>query len=242
MYAALSRLAVVLCAVLFLTAAADETSALREKMTRALGGASIREIRKLPEIDLYEVVWSGSNVLYTNASGTLVLVGNLYRTEDKRNLTEARKEELLQVDFSALPLELAFKKVKGDGRRKLVVFADPDCPYCKQLERELEPVTNVTIYVFLFPLTAIHPDAERKARLIWCAPDRAKAWDELMSGGAEPAAAPAACTTPIKEVNVLAEKIGIHATPGIVFESGKLVPGLIPRERIETLLAPAGKS
>src|SRR5215467_2823146 len=154
----LGRAALLLVAWLPLTAACDEISALHEKMTRTLNGATIREIRRLPELGLYEVVWSGSNVLYTNAAGTLVLTGNLYRAEDKRNLTEARKQELMHVEFASLPLDMAFKQVKGNGRRRLAVFADPDCPYCKQLERELEPITDVTIHVFLYPLGTIHPD------------------------------------------------------------------------------------
>ena len=233
----LGRAALLLLGGLPLAAVCDEIPALKEKMARVLNGATIREIRRLPELGLYEVVWSGSNVLYTNAAGTLVLTGNLYRAGDRRNLTEARKEELMHVDFGALPLDLAFKQVKGNGSRRLAVFADPDCPYCRQLEHELEPISDVTIHVFQYPLAALHPDAERKARLVWCAPDRGKAWTELMLGGTEPVGAREACSAPIREVNELAERLGVHATPGIIFESGKLVPGVIPRERIEELLA-----
>jgi len=241
MRALLCRLAAALVALTPLAAASDEIQALQEKMARTLNGASIREIRKLPELGLYEVVWSGSNVLYTNASGTLVLTGNLYRAEDKRNLTEARKQELMHVEFASLPLDIAFKQVKGNGRRRLAVFADPDCPYCRQLERELEPITDVTIHVFLYPLGTIHPDAVRKARLVWCAADRGAAWTGLMLGGTEPAAAREDCAAPIKEISDLAERLGINATPGIIFENGKIVPGLIPRQRIEDLLAQTGR-
>jgi len=228
-----------LAALLPRAAAPDDNAALRDKMSKALNGATIREIRPLPELGLYGVVFSGTNVLYTNASGTMVFVGNLYRTEGKVNLTEARKKDLMHVDFASLPLDMAFKQVKGDGRRRLVVFADPDCPYCKQLERELAPISDVTIYVFLFPLS-IHPDAERKARLVWCAPDRGKAWSELMLAGTEPGAARDGCSAPIRQIGDLAERLGVHATPGIIFEDGKLVPGLIPRQEIEGLLARAG--
>jgi thiol:disulfide interchange protein DsbC len=139
------------------------------------------------------------------------------------------------VDWAKLPLDKAIVKVKGKGERKVALFSDPDCPYCQQLERELMDVDNVTIYIFLYPLTTIHPDAERKARLVWCAPDRARAWDELMLLKREPAG-PADCATPFKEIAEFADKSWILGTPGIVFSSGQLVPGAINRQQFEQLL------
>ena len=132
--------------------------------------------------------------------------------------------------------------MKGSGVRRLAVFSDPDCPYCKELERELKDVTDVTIYTFLYPLAQLHPDATRKARLIWCAADRATAWDHLMLEGREPPAAGNDCEAPIGAVADVARKLWILGTPGMVFSSGKLVPGVLPRAQIETLLNAAGKS
>jgi thiol:disulfide interchange protein DsbC len=231
----------ILALALFCAAAAadDALPGLREKIGRALDGAPINAIRRVEGTSLYEIVWNGTNILYADAGGEYVLVGNLFRAATRENLTEARKDELLHVDFASLPLDRAFVKVKGDGSRKLAVFSDPDCPYCKQLERELAAIDNLTIYIYLYPIASLHPDAERKARLIWCARDRAKAWDALMLGGKEPDDAAAKCEAPIEEIRALAHRLNIAATPGIVFEDGKLVPGAIPRQRIETLLVTA---
>ncbi len=220
-------------------AADDKTSAaLRTRLGDVLPGASIGEIKPLPASGLYEVVYDGSNVVYTDAAASLLFIGNLYRTGDKQNLTEARKDELLRVDFAALPLDKAFKIIKGDGRRQIAIFSDPDCPYCKKLEQELEGIDNVTIHTFLYPLPGLHPDAERKSKNVWCAPDRAVAWREWMLNGKEPATPATECSTPIADIAELSKKLKITGTPGIVFANGKLVPGAIPRQRIEQLLAP----
>ena len=149
---------------------------------------------------------------------------------------------MLKTDFSALPFDKAIVKVKGDGSRKLAVFSDPDCPYCKQLEQELAGVTNVTVYTFLFPLAELHPDASRKARLIWCAPDKIKAWDELMLDGKEPPAAAPDCEAPLGGIADVARKLWINGTPGMVTESGRIVPGVLPRTQIESLLQGAPHS
>jgi thiol:disulfide interchange protein DsbC len=135
-------------------------------------------------------------------------------------------------DFSKLPLDKAMVKVKGDGSRKIAIFSDPDCPFCKRLEPELEKLDNVTIYTFLYPLTALHPDAMRKATMVWCSPDRQRAWDDLMLRGKLPEGS-LSCATPILEINELARSLGINGTPGIVFESGKLIPGAISSDQIE---------
>lgn len=215
-------------------ALAQEPPGLRDRLARSLDGAPIGSIRPIANLNLYEVVWGAANILYADASGEYVIIGNLFRGRD--NLTEARKDEILRVDFASLPLDKAMIKVKGNGARKLVLFSDPDCPYCKQLERELVAVDDVTIYTFLYPLASIHPDAERKAHLLWCAPDRAKAWDAWMLGAKEPAPATPGCQAPLAEVHALARRLNISGTPGIVFADGKLVPGAIPRQRIEALL------
>lgn len=221
---------------------ADEKE-LRDAVTTALPGAKIGPITKLPYGDLYEVIINGVNVLYTDSKGQVGLFGNLVELKTRKNLTELRREELMVVDFSMLPLDKAIVKVKGNGSRKLAVFTDPDCPYCKQLEKELTNVTDVTVYIFLFPLTQLHPDASRKARAIWCSNDRVKAWDDLMQSGKEPGEGEKECATPIADIAKLAQRLNISGTPGIVFSNGKLVPGAVPAEQIETMLnAAAGKS
>ena len=126
-------------------------------------------ITKLPQLDLYEVVGNGNRIFYTDAKGEFALMGNLIDLKTRVNLTQQRQDQLNVVDFSRLPLDKAFVKVKGDGSRKIAIFTDPDCPYCKRLEQELAKVSNVTVYVFLYPLPQLHPDAPRKARAVWCA-------------------------------------------------------------------------
>jgi len=232
----------VLLASLSLSASADEKE-VREAVTAALQGAKIGPITKLPYGDLYEVIVNGSNVLYTDSKGQVGLFGNLVELKTRKNLTELRRDELLVVDFSKLPLDKAIVKVKGNGSRKLAIFTDPDCPYCKQLEKELANVTDVTVYIFLLPLTQLHPDASRKATAIWCSTDRVKAWDDLMQSGKEPAEGKAKeCPTPIADIAKLAQQLNISGTPGIVFSNGKLVPGAVPAEQIETMLNAAAKS
>jgi thiol:disulfide interchange protein DsbC len=208
---------------------------IRKSLEAAMPGASIDAIRKLPKLELYEVVFNGRNIVYTDSAGETAFVGRMVDVRTQENLTEKRIDEITRVDFSKLPFERAIVTVKGSGARKLAVFADPDCPYCKQLERELENVTDVTIYTFLFPLTSVHPDAMRKSRLVWCAPDRAKAWSDIMLKGREPDNA-ASCEAPINANLELGEKLKIEGTPGIVFASGRLVPGMIKRDAIERYL------
>ncbi len=223
-------------------AGADDFDDLRRSLAEKMPQVTIGEIRKLPYADLYEIQGNGVNVFYTDARGEVALFGTLTDLQTHANLSEQRKQELMVVDFSALPLDKAIVTVKGSGARKLAVFSDPDCPYCKQLEQELKDVTDVTIYTFLYPLADLHPDAPRKARLVWCAADRAQAWEQLMLLGREPAAAGAECEAPIGAVADVAKKNWILGTPGMVFGSGKLVPGSIPKAQIEELLNPDDKS
>jgi thiol:disulfide interchange protein DsbC len=223
-----------------LPALADE-ALVRKSLEQNLPGATVGAIRKLPNVDLYEAVVNGRNIVYTDPKGETAFVGRMIDVRSQRNLTQERVDELTRVDFGKLPLERAIVTVKGSGARKVAVFSDPDCPYCKQLERELAAVTDVTIYTFLFPLTSVHPDAMRKARLVWCAPDRASAWSDIMLKGREPDNA-ATCESPIGANLELGAKLNIEGTPGIVFASGRLVPGAIKREQIERYLDEKARS
>jgi thiol:disulfide interchange protein DsbC len=148
-------------------------------------------------------------------------------------------EELTKIDFSTLPLDQAIKVVKGNGNRKIAVFSDPDCPYCKRLEKdELSKIDNVTIYTFLYPLEQLHPDAGRKARAIWCAPDRNKAWENWILNGQLPNGA-TECETPLDKVAALGRKLGVNSTPTIFLPNGKRVQGALPAEELEKAIAEA---
>lgn len=206
---------------------------MRKRLTERMPGMQIGAITKTSYAGLYEVVANGLNVFYTDENANLAIIGKMIDLNTKKDLVEERKQQLLYVDFSSLPLDKAIVKVKGDGSRKLAVFSDPDCPFCQELEQELNKVSNVTIYTFLYPIAELHPDAERKAKLVWCSEDRAKAWDELMLQGKEPAASDKPCDVPFQAIQEIAKKAWINGTPGLVFADGKLVPGMIKSFQIE---------
>lgn len=215
---------------------------LRKVLPERLPGLEIESIRKLPQIELYEVVHNGRRILYADPSGDFALAGNLIDLKTRTNLTQQRQDALNVVDFAKLPLDKAIRKVKGNGTRRVAIFTDPDCPYCKRLETELKNVDDVTIYVFLFPLQQLHPDAPRKARAVWCAADPVAAWDALMLEGKEAPAPDESCKDPIADIAKLAEQLNIQGTPGLVFPSGRLVPGAIGAKEIDDLLNAPGKS
>ena len=152
-----------------------------------------------------------------------------------------RTRQVLSLPFEQLPCALAIKQGKGDGIRKVSLFSVPDCPYCRRLEKDLEKVTDVTIYIFLFPIEQLHPKAPEMSRAIWCAPDRAKAWDEYMLKGV--VAKSAKCDNPVDKIVAFGQSKKINGTPTIFFADGKRVPGAISAERFEELLGKAaGKS
>ncbi len=237
----MKRLLITLLAMLAAPAALADADAIKKALSEKLPDVQIRSVSKSPYAGLYEVVVNGFNVFYTDEKAEIGIFNNLVDLRTRKNLIEARAEELMKVDVSLLPLDKAIVKVRGNGARKLYVFSDPDCPFCRQLEKELEGVNNVTMYTFLYPLTSIHPDAMRKAELIWCSGDRAQVYYDLMLGGKEPQGQPT-CNTPIKEIIKLAEQLYITGTPGLVFGNGKLVPGGLPRHQIEAQLDAQDKS
>jgi thiol:disulfide interchange protein DsbC len=208
-----------------------EAAKLKKLLEDKFEGAAIGNVAKSPYFGLYEVQFD-DQIVYTDAKANHVFVGSIYDANTKKNLTEARKRALARVSFETLPLELAFKRVKGNGTRKLAIFSDADCPFCARLEKELQNVDDVTIYTFLFPIDQLHPDAARKSRMIWCAPDRVKAWDEFFATGTLPANN-GDCDTPLAATNTLGQKLRINATPTLVFADGSIVPGALPAARLE---------
>ncbi len=212
---------------------------IRKSLAANLPEAKIGAITKLPYGGLYQVVVNGNNIIYTDEKGEVGILGTLLDLKSKANLTQQEKDKLTVVDFSKLPFDKAIIRVKGNGARKLALFSDPECPYCQGLEKELESVNDVTIYTFLLPLTDLHPDSLRKAQLIWCAKDRAKAWDDMLLSQKEPQGSNTECATPIKEIAELASKNWINGTPGIVFSNGKLLFGNQPHEMLAKMLEAA---
>ena len=162
----------------------------------------------------------------------------MYDTATKQNLTDARSRRLNRVAVDKLPYDLAFKRVKGDGSRKLVLFSDADCPFCHRLENELKGLDNVTIYTFLFPIDQLHPDAARKSKQIWCAPDKVKAWDEFFASGKVPDNK-GDCGDPVAKTQALGNSLKINATPTLVFADGTMIPGALPLPQLEKEIAAA---
>jgi thiol:disulfide interchange protein DsbC len=180
----------------------------------------VLDVRPAPMPGLYEV-YTGADLFYTDKTGNYLLP-QLIDTRTKKELSAEQLDVRNAIDFNTLPFDKAIKVVRGTGARKLAIFTDPDCPYCQALEKELKDITDVTLYTFLFPLTRIHPNAERHARAIWCSPDRAQAWTVWMHDKKEPA--DNACEeAPIAAVSALAEKLHISGTPTMYFETGRRV-------------------
>ena len=227
-------ISIFLCFFSSLVAFADE-DALREAMKTVYPELPIKSIQKTDYNDLYEV-FIGSQIIYTNdAFDFLIVEGRVVDPKTKIDLTELRLEELNRINFNDLPLSDAIKVVKGDGKRKIAIFSDVDCPYCKRLEKkELSNINNITIYTFLYPL-AIHPEAEEKSKKIWCAKDRAKAWNEYIFKDKLPKNS-GDCKTPINKIVKLGKDLGISSTPTIILSNGKRVPGAIPYKQLEEYL------
>jgi thiol:disulfide interchange protein DsbC len=209
-----------------------DAAKVKKLLEEKFEGVNVGSVAKSAYFGLYEVMFD-DQIVYTDAKANHVFVGSIYDANTKKNLTEARKRQLARVPFDSLPLELALKKVKGNGARKLAIFSDADCPFCARLERELQNVDNVTIYTFLYPIDQLHPDAARKSRLIWCAPDRQKAWDDFFATGALPGN-DGSCDNPVAATQQLGEKLRVKATPTLVFADGSIVPGALPAARLET--------
>ena len=212
-----------------------DNDALREIMKKTYPELPIKNIQKTNFNDLYEV-YIGGQIIYTNENFDFLIVeGRVVDPETKNDLTELRLEELTRVNFEDLPLSDAIKVVKGNGKRKIAIFSDVDCPYCKRLEKkELSNIDNITMYTFLYPL-AIHPEAEEKSKKIWCAKNRAKAWNEYIFKDKLPKN-PGDCETPINKIVKLGKDLGISSTPTIILPNGKRVAGAIPYKQLEEYL------
>lgn len=207
---------------------------IKKALEPRLGGAKIESIRETPYSGLYEVRVAG-DILYTDKKGDYLFIGHVYDTKTSTNLTRARVEEINKIKFSELPLQMALKQVKGNGKRVIAVFEDPNCGYCKRLRQTtLKELDNVTIYTFLYNI--LSEDSVVKSKNIWCAPDRNKALDDWMINGKLPPSAPAACKTPNDEVLALGQKLRIQGTPAIFFTDGSRIPGAIDLKGLEAKL------
>lgn len=197
----------------------------------------VTSITKSGYLGLYEV-YADSTIFYTDEKGSAYFFGNLVDGKTRQSVTEARMAKLNAIKLADLPLDSALKVVKGNGSRTLVTFEDPNCAYCKRLAKDLQKLDNVTIYTFLYPI--LSQDSVEKSKQIWCAADRAKAWNDLMLEGRAPTGK-GDCATPVQKTIELGQKYRIRGTPTLVFADGERVPGAMPLDRIEKKLASLGK-
>ncbi|MEO7320798.1 MAG: DsbC family protein [Nitrosospira sp.] len=211
---------------------ADESS-LKKTLITSFPGEKIESVKKTPYLGLYEVV-VGGELFYTDEKATYFFFGHVVDPQTKQSLTSERLQQIKdtrRISIDSLPLELAIKAVKGNGKRKLAVFSDPNCGYCKRLEKELAKVTDVTIYTLLYPV--LNGSVE-VATAIWCSADRLKAWNDFMLK--DTPSTGKGCETPIETLLQTGQKQGVNGTPTLIFADGSVVPGMITADVIEKKL------
>ncbi len=202
--------------------------------TNVGAGVAVDSVTKTPYSGLYEVRM-GNEIVYTDEKAKYVFVGSIIDIKGSVNYTKQRTDEFNRVNFAELPLDAAVKYVKGDGKRVVAIFEDPNCGYCKKFRKTLQGVENITIYTFMYNILA--DDSIAKSRDIWCSTDRSKAWDEWMMNGKVAPAAPASCTTPHEKVLALGRKLHVTGTPTVIFTDGSRLPGMVDVKAMEEKFA-----
>jgi len=224
----------VLAATLSMPALADEAQ-IRKVLETKLGGAKIEGVERGP-LGLYEVRFRGEDgvrILYTDATATHIIVGKIYETKADKDLTEARLRKFNAIKFESLPLAQAVKVQRGNGKRVLVMFSDPYCPYCKQFEQTLQQIDNITIYVFMFPV--IKPDLADHSKAVWCSADKSKAWLDLALRGKPPAGS-TSCENPVEKNLELGHKLGVNSTPTLYLANGERIAGAMSPADLRQML------
>ena len=216
-------------ALLALPALADEAQ-IRQAIEAKLGGVRIDAIQSAPVAGIFEVRFQsrdGPQIVYTDARGDYIFTGHLIDARNDRDLTEERLRKLAAIDFGSLPLELAVKVQRGNGKRVLAMFSDPYCPYCRRLEQTLLQLDDIAVYVFMYPV--IRPDFADHSRAVWCSKDRARAWLELAAGERPKVpAAGANCANPVDKVLELGKSLRVRSTPTLYFANGERAEGGMP--------------
>lgn len=220
-------------ALLIPAAAAANEAAVKQAMQKKYPGVQVESVARTPMAGIYEVYANG-DILYVDENvNYLITGGRMIDAGRKTDLTSERLRVLSVVKFDQLPLELAFRKVQGNGARKLAYFTDPNCPYCKQIEPVLAKLENVTIYIFLYPV--LGQDSYEKSKAVWCSKDRAGVWNELMLNGNPPKMA-GTCDTPIEKILAFGRRKGITGTPTLFLPDGQRVRGAVPLAQLKKLL------
>ncbi|GJJ05088.1 thiol:disulfide interchange protein DsbC [Duganella rhizosphaerae] len=212
------------------------TDAIKKLVEPRLGSnVKVDSIKETPYAGLYEIR-VGNDILYTDKTGTYLFSGHVFNLTTSTDLTKERLEEINKIKFSDLPLDKAIKTVKGDGKRVIAVFEDPNCGYCKRFRQTtLKETDNITVYTFMYNILA--DDSFTKSKNIWCSPDRSKAWEDWMVNNKAAPDAAEKCESPNQEVLDLGHKLNVSGTPAIFFADGTRVPGAIDTKALEEKLA-----
>lgn len=219
------------------TAMADADS-VKKDVEKKFPEVKIERVTKTSYGGLYEI-FAGNEILYTDEKVTFLVLGSLIDTQTRSNVTEARMQKLTAIKFDDLPLNQAIKLVRGNGSRRMAIFADPNCGYCKRFEQDVNQLENVTAFIFTYPI--LSPDSVTKSKSIWCSPDRLKAWQDQMLRAQAPTAA-GTCETPVDSLVALGQRLRINGTPTTFFENGERISGAIPKDQIDAKLIAAGPS
>jgi thiol:disulfide interchange protein DsbC len=217
---------------------AAQLATLKQKLAQRLPSLpAIESARTTPMSGLIELK-AGSSVLYTDANGDYLIEGQLMDTKTQRNLTEERLDEINKVDFASLPFKDAVVWKSGTGKRRLVVFADPNCGYCKHLEKEIQQIKDVTVYTFMIPI--LGEDSKSKLDNIWCVGNnRTQVWRDWMLSGAQPARSFGMCASPGQRNLALSQKLRVQGTPAMFFEDGSRLASAAPAATIEQRISRA---
>ncbi|MBI3916051.1 MAG: DsbC family protein [Betaproteobacteria bacterium] len=220
-------------ALLVSSMAAASEATVKQAMQKKYPAIPVESVAKTPLAGIYEV-FAGGEVFYVDENVNHMIVrGRLIDVARGTDLTDERLRALTAIKFGKLPLELAFRVVKGNGKRKFAYFTDPNCPYCKRLDKELDKLTDVTIHVFLYPI--LSPDSVEKAKAVWCSKDRGKVYMDWMLNGNPPKTA-GTCDTPVEKIVAYGRQKGINGTPTLFFADGQRVAGAISVTQLEKLL------
>ncbi len=228
--------AMVIALTLASTAFADEAAVRR--MMRAKLGAEVRveSVQRVPALGLFEVVIrsaEGPRIFYVDERASLIVAGEIFEAKSGKNLTEERMRRLNAVEWKSLPFDWALTTTRGSGRRKIAVFSDPNCPYCKIFEKNLAKLDDITVHIFLYPV--IKPQSVAQTKSVWCSKDRVKAWDDLMLRDIQPSAVPD-CDTPIEKLVELGRRLGANSTPTWFLVNGERHQGANPLDEVTRLL------
>ena len=225
----------VLLALTVFAVSAFANDSVKAELAKKYPEVKPERITKTTYGNLFEV-FAGGEIIYTDEKVTFLLLGTLVDAQTRTNVSEARLQKLNVINFNDLPFEHAIKLVRGNGSRRMAIFADPNCGYCKRFEQDVNSTDNITAYIFAYPILA--QDSIDKSKSIWCSTDRLKAWQDQMLREKAPTAK-GTCETPIDKVLALGRKMNITGTPTTFFEDGERISGALPKDRIEAKLAAA---